>query len=137
MYPETDPSWLLPATFATDFIATAAAAVAVITKFHMQPEREGKRKEWGKTRRKEQQSGGRKREKCKALWLKSANKLHILQQPPASVPPTTPRATLKSAPVRLPAPWPLLNYGSVRGAVYGNCHSISVSAWLQASPCGF
>lgn len=127
VYPETDPSWLLPATFATDFIASAAAAAAVITKFHMQPEREGKRKEWGKTRRKEQQSGGRKREKCKALWLKSANKLHILQQPPASVPPTTPRATLKFAPVRLPAPY----------VVYGNCHSISVSAWLQASPCGF
>lgn len=54
MYPETDPSWLLPATFATDFIATAAAAAAVITKFHMQHEREGKRKVWGKTRRKEQ-----------------------------------------------------------------------------------
>lgn len=39
VYPETDPSWLLPATFATDFIATAAAAAAVITKFHMQHER--------------------------------------------------------------------------------------------------
>lgn len=138
MYPETDPSWLLPATFATDFIATAAAAAAVITKFHMQHEREGKRKVWGKTGGKEQWSGERKREKCKALWLKSANKLHILQQPLALLlPPTTHRATLKSAPVRLPAPRPLLNYGSVRGAVYGNCHSISVSAWLQASPCGF
>lgn len=53
MYPETDPSWLLPATFATDFIATAAAAAAVITKFHMQHER-GERKVWGKTKRKKQ-----------------------------------------------------------------------------------
>lgn len=68
MYPETDPSWLLPATFASDFIATAAAAAAVITKFHMQPEREGKRKVWGKTRRKKQGRVEREREKNAKLF---------------------------------------------------------------------